>query len=146
MDALGIFSPHLLVSKAALVTGGGSGIGAGIAKALAAHGAKVALVGRTLEKLEKVASDIRDAGGTASTHACDVRDYAALEAATNDAAAAFVAASTSSSTAPPATSSRPPRRSARTAFERSSTSISAGRSTRAGRLSRTSRRTPGAAS
>ena len=89
MDSLGVFSPDLLTSKAALVTGGGSGIGAGIAKVLARHGAKVALVGRTLEKLEHVASEIRAGGGVASTHACDVRDYPALEKAIEAAATAF---------------------------------------------------------
>ncbi|WP_146648266.1 SDR family oxidoreductase [Labilithrix luteola] len=81
-----VFAPNLLAGKAALVTGGGSGIGAGIAMLFAHHGAKVALVGRTLEKLENVAKTIRDAGGEASTHACDVRDYPALEKAINDAA------------------------------------------------------------
>jgi citronellol/citronellal dehydrogenase len=75
MDSLSVFAPNLLTSKAALVTGGGSGIGAGIAKVLARHGAKVALVGRTLEKLENVAKEIRNAGGEATTHACDVRSY-----------------------------------------------------------------------
>ncbi len=86
MDPLAVFAPNLLTSKVALVTGGGSGIGAGVAKVLARQGAKVALVGRTLEKLENVAKEIRAAGGEASTHPCDVRDYAALEKAVNEAA------------------------------------------------------------
>jgi NAD(P)-dependent dehydrogenase (short-subunit alcohol dehydrogenase family) len=82
----GVFAPNLLVSKTALVTGGGSGIGAGIARLFARHGAHVALVGRTAEKLEAVAGAIREGGGSASTHPCDVRDFPALEKAVNDAA------------------------------------------------------------
>jgi peroxisomal 2,4-dienoyl-CoA reductase len=84
-----VFLPDLLRGQAALVTGGGSGIGAGIAKRLAAQGAKVALVGRTLAKLETTAAAITSAGGEAMCFACDVRDYAALEAAVNGAASAF---------------------------------------------------------
>jgi NAD(P)-dependent dehydrogenase (short-subunit alcohol dehydrogenase family) len=74
-----VFAPNLLTGQSALVTGGGSGIGAGIAVLLAEHGAKVALVGRTAEKLERTAASIRERGGTASVHPCDVRDFASLE-------------------------------------------------------------------
>ncbi|CAN5346003.1 SDR family oxidoreductase [soil metagenome] len=81
-----IFVTGLLRRKSALVTGGGSGIGRGIAKRLAEQGARVALVGRTLEKLENVAREIREGGGEASTHACDVRDYATVESVVNAAA------------------------------------------------------------
>jgi peroxisomal 2,4-dienoyl-CoA reductase len=78
-----VFQPGLLKGRSALVTGGGSGIGAGIAKRLAAQGAKVALVGRTKEKLDKVAGEI---GAAASAHPAHVRDYPALEAAIRTAA------------------------------------------------------------
>lgn len=86
-SSLDVFAPNLLRGRAALVTGGGSGIGAGIARTFARHGAKVALVGRTEEKLARVAGEIRGAGGEASVHPCDVRDYPALEGAVNAAAA-----------------------------------------------------------
>lgn len=76
-----VFVSGLLVGKVAFVTGGGSGIGAGIARRLAEQGAKVALLGRTQGKLEAVAAEIRAKGGTASVHPADVRDYAAVQAA-----------------------------------------------------------------
>jgi len=64
----------------ALITGGGSGIGAAAARILAASGAKVSLLGRRLNVLEGVASEIG-----ASAFACDVTDRAALSAAFEDA-------------------------------------------------------------
>jgi NAD(P)-dependent dehydrogenase (short-subunit alcohol dehydrogenase family) len=84
-----VFRPDLLVGKAAFVTGGGSGIGAGIAKRLASQGAKVALLGRKLDKLEKTAGEIAAAGGVARCFPADVRDYDALAKAIDAAAEAF---------------------------------------------------------
>lgn len=69
----------MLAGKVALITGGGQGVGRGIALALAARGAKIALVGRTPAKLEAVATEIGE--GTAACFAADVKDAAAAKAA-----------------------------------------------------------------
>jgi NAD(P)-dependent dehydrogenase (short-subunit alcohol dehydrogenase family) len=76
-----VFGEHLLDGKTAIVTGGGSGINLAIARRYAQHGANVALIGRTKEKLDAAADEIRRAGGTASGHPADVRDYDALGSA-----------------------------------------------------------------
>lgn len=76
-----VFVPKLLAGKNAIVTGGGSGINFTIARRFAENGANVALIGRTKEKLDAAADEIRKAGGTASGHPADVRDYDALAAA-----------------------------------------------------------------
>src|ERR1700694_4366292 len=76
-----VFEKKVLDGKTAVITGGGSGINLAIAKRFAEHGAKVALIGRTREKLDAAASEIRDAGGVASGHPADVRDYDALAGA-----------------------------------------------------------------
>ena len=67
--------------KAAIVTGGGSGLGAATARALAGAGAKVSLLDVNLAQAEKVAEEI---GGLAI--ACDVSDARAAEAALGQAA------------------------------------------------------------
>ena len=58
----------------ALVTGGGSGMGAAAGRALAAEGARVGLLGRTLEDLEAVASGIERSGGAAIPLQADISD------------------------------------------------------------------------
>lgn len=75
------FSPDLLDGKVALLTGGGSGINFGIARAFVAHGARVALVSRTQEKLEAAASELDPKGELAAGFSADVRDPEALSAA-----------------------------------------------------------------
>ncbi len=52
--------------KTAIVTGAGSGLGEAIGKALAARGANVVVSDINLESVERVASEIEGAGGTAS--------------------------------------------------------------------------------
>jgi len=67
-----------LEGRVALVTGAGTGIGRAIALRLSRAGAKVALVGRTEERLEKVAAE---APGETCSLAADVRDRAGIDAA-----------------------------------------------------------------
>jgi citronellol/citronellal dehydrogenase len=66
-----VFRPDLFAGKTILVTGGGSGIGRCTAHELASLGARIALLGRTLEKLEKVRDEL---GGDVFIHAADLRN------------------------------------------------------------------------
>ena len=63
-----------LQGKVALVTGAGQGIGQGIAFALAAQGARIAVAGRTLEKLENTVREIEARGGKAIAVQCNVKN------------------------------------------------------------------------
>lgn len=67
----------------ALITGGGTGIGAAIARALAAEGARLTLVGRRKEPLVKTAQDIRSLGTSVEIEICtaDVTDRAQVNMA-----------------------------------------------------------------
>ncbi|MCW2249057.1 meso-butanediol dehydrogenase/(S,S)-butanediol dehydrogenase/diacetyl reductase [Azospirillum fermentarium] len=67
-----------LKDKSIVVTGSGRGIGAAIARALAADGARLVIADRTAEDAETVAESIRAAGGTATAVTVDVRDRAAV--------------------------------------------------------------------
>lgn len=69
-----------LTGSVAVVTGGGQGIGEGIAKHLAAAGAAIVVAARHVERIERVAADIVTAGGRAIAVATDVTDRSALVA------------------------------------------------------------------
>ena len=67
-----------LSGKVALITGAGQGVGQGIALALAAAGAKVAVTGRTLAKLEATCAMVAGRGGEALAIEGNVKDAASL--------------------------------------------------------------------
>ena len=68
------FREDLFADRTIIVTGGGSGIGRCTAHELSSLGARVVLVGRRQEKLDRVAAEIAEDGGKVETHAADIRD------------------------------------------------------------------------
>ncbi|QCI13497.1 SDR family oxidoreductase [Pseudomonas putida] len=74
------FSPpsFRLDGKIALITGASAGIGAGIASAFSAAGAKVIILARKLEPLNELAASIEEQGGQVEIVACDVTDRIAI--------------------------------------------------------------------
>lgn len=69
----------MLQEKVALVTGAGQGVGQGIALALADQGARVAVTGRTREKLETTCELIARRGGEALPVVCEVKSADSLQ-------------------------------------------------------------------
>lgn len=79
----------MLDSKVAIVTGAGQGVGQGIAFALARHGAKVAIAGRTVSKCEATCKEIEARGGSAIPLELNVKDREALARCVDDTVSAF---------------------------------------------------------
>ena len=73
------FSPGLFAGKVVIVTGGGSGIGRCTAHELAALGAQVVLIGRSVDKLQTTTAEIASDGGHASFFSCDIRNEDAVK-------------------------------------------------------------------
>ena len=76
-----MFQRDLLKGRAIFLTGGGTGLGRSMALRFAELRARLFLVGRREEPLRETCEEISRLGGAAAFTTCDVRDYAAVEAA-----------------------------------------------------------------
>ena len=74
-----VFADNILQGKVAFVTGGGTGITGGVARAFAAHGARLAITSRKEENLIAQKQYVEENGGECLAVPADVRDYAAVE-------------------------------------------------------------------
>ena len=74
-----IFADNILAGKVAFVTGGGTGITGGVARAFSEHGAKLAITSRKIENLKTMKQSIEDAGGECFAVASDVRDFTEVQ-------------------------------------------------------------------
>ena len=80
-----MFEKGLLAGKRILVTGGGSGLGAAMARRFAELGAGLIICGRRLELLEQTATQLRvDLAGEVRAIRCDIRDGASVDAMMDD--------------------------------------------------------------
>ena len=88
------FAMHLIMTEVStrniLITGAASGIGAGMARLLAAQGHRIMVSDLDAQGADKVATDINGKGGTATALALDVTDNAAIAAVAEQLAAADV--------------------------------------------------------
>jgi len=73
------FRSNMLTGQVAFVTGGGSGMGFGMARAFAQAGARVAIVSRTLDRLQGAVPKLLAMGVEVVAVPCDVRDPAAVD-------------------------------------------------------------------
>src|SRR6059036_3586887 len=74
-----VFAEDILRDKVAFITGGGTGITGGIARAFAEHGARLAITSRKEENLTTMQKTLEGSGGECLSVVSDVRDYTAVE-------------------------------------------------------------------
>jgi NAD(P)-dependent dehydrogenase (short-subunit alcohol dehydrogenase family) len=83
MDVNKYLPRDLFAGKTVFITGGSSGINLGIGKAFAALAANLGICGRTREKLDSAAAELRSLGASVVAEVADVRDFGALSSALN---------------------------------------------------------------
>jgi len=77
-----LYDKNCLAGKRILITGGGTGIGKGLARHMASHGAEVHIWGRRAQVLEEAANEINaDCGEKVHFQAVDIRNFEAVDAA-----------------------------------------------------------------
>src|ERR1700684_620426 len=75
------FAPDAMAGRVALITGGGTGIGFGIARTLGLLGAKISIMSRKEDVLAKAAAELEAFGIETFYASADVRDYDQVQAA-----------------------------------------------------------------
>src|SRR5690242_732005 len=81
-----VFAPGTFTGRVAIVTGGGSGIGLATTQELVRLGARVAICGRTAEKLDAARAQL---GDDVLAQPCDIREPAQVEQFVRDVVARF---------------------------------------------------------
>jgi NAD(P)-dependent dehydrogenase (short-subunit alcohol dehydrogenase family) len=76
-----MFQSDLLKGRAIFLTGGGSGLGRSMAVHFSKLGARMFIIGRREDPLKDTCAEIHSLGGAAAFKSCDVREFAAVEAA-----------------------------------------------------------------
>lgn len=84
-----VFRDDLFAGKSVLITGAGRGIGRALAFQFVRLGARVAVLGRDAERLERTASALRDLGGTVFAAPTTIRDAEQVQRFVEDAAGAL---------------------------------------------------------
>jgi 3-oxoacyl-[acyl-carrier protein] reductase len=86
---MSVMAPRRLEGRTVIVTGAGQGVGEGIARACAVHGANVVIAARRAETGDPVANAIRDSGGEAVCIVTDVTDRQSMAACVDQTVARY---------------------------------------------------------
>jgi NAD(P)-dependent dehydrogenase (short-subunit alcohol dehydrogenase family) len=84
-----VFKDNILAGKVAFVAGGTRGMNLGIARRYAQQGAKVAVMSRNQERVDKAVAELKEIGGEVLGFAADVRDFERLQATLKETAEKF---------------------------------------------------------